>query len=54
MLNTFLHCDRWDTVTGDLVLVEDIDGHSDMMHGVYDPKFHRRFQFMFTIYIRFS
>lgn len=33
---------EWDILTGDLVLVEDIDGHSDIVHGVYDPRFHKR------------
>eukprot|EP00249_Psilotum_nudum_P005386 c18824_g1_i1 orf=416-2629(+) len=33
---------QWDILTGDLELVEEIDGHSDIVHGVYDPKFHKR------------
>eukprot|EP00250_Pteridium_aquilinum_P016191 c22992_g1_i1 orf=435-2675(-) len=33
---------QWDVLTGDLELVEDVDGHSDIAHGVYDPKFYKR------------
>lgn len=36
---------QWDILTGDLELVEDIDGHSDIAHGVYDPRFYRRWCF---------
>ncbi|KAI5083436.1 hypothetical protein GOP47_0003179 [Adiantum capillus-veneris] len=33
---------QWDVLTGDLELVKDVDGHSDIAHGVYDPKYYRR------------
>lgn len=33
---------QWDILTGDLIQVEDIDGHSDIVYGVYHPRYHRR------------
>lgn len=34
----WLHA-RWDMLTGDLELVEAIDGHYDVVYGTYDPKY---------------
>lgn len=45
--------DRWDVLSGDLVLVEGVDGHSDIAYGVYDPKFYRRFALFFYTYMVF-
>lgn len=33
---------RWDTLTGNLELVEQIDGHSDIVYGSFDPKYFKR------------
>ncbi|KAH7420408.1 hypothetical protein KP509_13G006500 [Ceratopteris richardii] len=36
---------QWDVLTGDLELVEDVDGHADIVHGIYDPKFYKQWCF---------
>jgi len=37
------HCFcRWDTLTGNLELVEQVDGHSDIVYGSFDPKYFKR------------
>lgn len=35
-LNDYLF--RWDMLTGDLELVESLDGHFDVLYGTYDPR----------------
>ncbi|CAK9877743.1 unnamed protein product [Sphagnum jensenii] len=34
---------QWDVLTGDLELVEEIDGHTDIVYGSFDPKYCKRF-----------
>ncbi|CAM6011988.1 unnamed protein product [Sphagnum balticum] len=34
---------QWDVLTGNLELVEEIDGHTDIVYGSFDPKYFRRF-----------
>lgn len=36
---------RWDILTGNLELVEQIDGHTDVVYGSFDPKYYKRFVF---------
>lgn len=36
------HRKEWDVLTGDLKLVEVIDGHCDIVYGTFDPKYLRR------------
>jgi hypothetical protein len=47
---------QWDTLTGNLELVEQIDGHSDIVYGSFDPKYFKRFHvkrdFLFSRYWR--
>lgn len=47
---------QWDTLTGNLELVEQIDGHSDIVYGTFDPKYFKRFHgkrdFLFSRYWR--
>jgi hypothetical protein len=47
VLSTFLSigfCSfRWDILTGNLELVEQIDGHTDVVYGSFDPKYYKRF-----------
>jgi hypothetical protein len=38
-----VHLCRWDVLTGNLELVEEIDGHTDIVYGSFDPKYFRRF-----------
>ena len=49
VLNIFLSvgfCSfRWDILTGNLELVEQIDGHTDIVYGSFDPKYYKRFVF---------
>ena len=33
---------RWDILTGNLELVEQIDGHTDIVYGSFDPKYFKR------------
>lgn len=33
---------RWDVLTSNLELVEQIDGHSDIVYGSFDPKYFKR------------
>lgn len=33
---------RWDVLTADLELVEQLDGHSDIVYGTFDPKYFKR------------
>lgn len=33
---------RWDMYMGNLELVEEIDGHTDIVYGSFDPKFFKR------------
>uniref|UniRef100_A0A7I4E3M8 START domain-containing protein n=1 Tax=Physcomitrium patens TaxID=3218 RepID=A0A7I4E3M8_PHYPA len=35
---------QWDMYMGNLELVEEIDGHTDIVYGSFDPKFFKRFQ----------
>ncbi|KAK0572579.1 hypothetical protein LWI29_033742 [Acer saccharum] len=35
---------EWDMLTGDLELVDSYDGHYDVVHGTYDPKYLTRWQ----------
>lgn len=30
---------RWDTLTGDLELVDSLNGHYDIIYGKYDPRY---------------
>jgi len=34
---------RWDTLTGNMELVEQVDGHSDIVYGSFDPKYFKRY-----------
>ncbi|XP_024391660.1 protein ENHANCED DISEASE RESISTANCE 2 [Physcomitrium patens] len=47
---------QWDTLTGNVELVEQIDGHSDIVYGSLDPKYFKRFHgrrdFLFSRYWR--
>ncbi|KAG0630717.1 hypothetical protein M758_1G199400 [Ceratodon purpureus] len=47
---------QWDTLTGNLELIEQIDGHSDIVYGTFDPKYFKRFHskrdFLFSRYWR--
>lgn len=47
---------QWDILTGNLELVEQIDGHSDIVYGSFDPKYFKRFRgkrdFLFSRYWR--
>jgi len=47
---------QWDILTGNLELVEQIDGHTDVVYGSFDPKYYKRFQskrdFLFSRYWR--
>ncbi|KAI5069983.1 hypothetical protein GOP47_0014326 [Adiantum capillus-veneris] len=36
------HRKEWDVLTADLKLVEEIDGHCDIVYGTFDPKYLRR------------
>lgn len=36
------HRKEWDILTGDLELVDEIDGHCDIVYGSFDPKYLRR------------
>jgi hypothetical protein len=38
-----VHLSRWDVLTADLELVEEIDGHTDIVYGSFDPKYFKRF-----------
>jgi hypothetical protein len=46
LFSTFSVCHRWDTLTGNLELVEQIDGHSDIVYGSFDPKYFKRSEFI--------
>ncbi|KAG0553541.1 hypothetical protein KC19_12G018800 [Ceratodon purpureus] len=35
---------QWDNLIGDMQLVEQIDGHTDIVYGSFDPKYFKRFQ----------
>ncbi|XP_021275787.1 protein ENHANCED DISEASE RESISTANCE 2 [Herrania umbratica] len=35
---------EWDMLTGDLELIDSYDGHYDVVHGTYDPKYLTRWQ----------
>ncbi|KAJ7566821.1 hypothetical protein O6H91_02G120000 [Diphasiastrum complanatum] len=39
---------QWDTLTGELELVEHIDGHSDIVYGTFDPKYFKRWNSFFS------
>ncbi|XP_075643264.1 protein ENHANCED DISEASE RESISTANCE 2 isoform X3 [Castanea sativa] len=43
---------EWDMLTGDLELIDSIDGHYDVVYGIYDPKFltrwHSKRDFVFS------
>ncbi|KAG0591106.1 hypothetical protein KC19_1G150000 [Ceratodon purpureus] len=47
---------QWDVLTGKLELVEQVDGHSDIVYGSFDPKYFKRFHgkrdFLFSRYWR--
>ncbi|KAH7446095.1 hypothetical protein KP509_01G038900 [Ceratopteris richardii] len=36
------HRKQWDILTGDLELIEEVDGHHVILHGTFDPKYVRR------------
>lgn len=42
----FMHwvCFRWDLLIGNLQLVEQIDGHTDIVYGSFDPKYFKRYE----------
>ncbi|CAK9179468.1 unnamed protein product [Ilex paraguariensis] len=35
---------EWDTLTGDLELVDSLNGHYDVVYGTYDPRYLTRWQ----------
>ncbi len=37
---------RWDVLTGNLELVEEIDGHTDIVYGSFDPKYFKRWEIL--------
>jgi hypothetical protein len=37
-----VHLSRWDALTGDLELVEEIDSHTDIVYGSLDSKYCKR------------
>jgi hypothetical protein len=39
-----VHLSRWDVLTADLELVEEIDGHTDIVYGSFDPKYFKRWE----------
>lgn len=39
---THPHRREWDLLTGDMKLVEQVNGHSDIVYGTFDPKYLRR------------
>ncbi|XP_024530767.1 protein ENHANCED DISEASE RESISTANCE 2 isoform X2 [Selaginella moellendorffii] len=39
---------QWDTLTGQLELVEHIDGHTDIVYGTFDPKYFKRWSSLFS------
>jgi hypothetical protein len=39
-----VHLSRWDVLTADLTLVEEIDGHTDIVYGSFDPKYFKRWE----------
>jgi hypothetical protein len=41
-----VHLCRWDVLTGNLELVEEIDGHTDIVYGSFDPKYFRRWEIL--------
>ncbi|KAG6548451.1 hypothetical protein Mapa_009938 [Marchantia paleacea] len=47
---------QWDVLTADLELVEQLDGHSDIVYGTFDPKYFKRWHakrdFVFSRYWR--
>lgn len=32
-------CYRWDSLTGDLELVDSVNGHYDVVYGMFDPRY---------------
>jgi hypothetical protein len=38
-----VHLCRWDVLTGNLELVEEINGHTDIVYGSFDPTYFTRF-----------
>ncbi|KAJ7516221.1 hypothetical protein O6H91_22G048000 [Diphasiastrum complanatum] len=40
---------QWDILTGDLEYVEEIDGHTDVVYGTFDPKYLKRWNSLFYV-----